>query len=104
VQRIRDFLSVAWPVVTETCAYPLESTTWLAAVQVVTGRCGGQPGRLAVMGPEAFTAVVREAQRGWGGQKAWGPICWRVLAALTDTEGVVASCHWGHDDRAAERS
>jgi transposase len=45
VQRIRDFLSVAWPVVTETCAYPLESTTWLAAVQVVTGRCGGDPGQ-----------------------------------------------------------
>ena len=92
VQRIRDFLSVAWPVVTETCAYPLESTTWLAAVQVVTGRCGGQPGRLAEMGPEAFTALVRDAQRGWGGQKAWGPICRRVFAALTDTEGVVVSC------------
>ena len=70
VQRIRDFLSVAWPVVTETCAYPLESTTWLAALQVVTSRCGGQPGRLAEMGPEAFTALVRDAQRGWGGQKA----------------------------------
>jgi hypothetical protein len=92
VQRIRDFLSVAWPVVTETCAYPMESTTWLAAVQVVTGRCGGQPGRLAEMGPEAFTALVRDAQRGWGGQKAWGPICRRVFAALTDTEGVVVSC------------
>ncbi len=59
VQRIRDFLSVAWPVVTETCAYPLESTTWLAAVQVVAGRCGGQPARLAAMGEEAFTALVR---------------------------------------------
>ena len=92
VQRIRDFLSVAWPVVTETCAYPMESTTWLAAVQVVTGRCGGQPGRLAEMGPEAFTALVRDAQRGWGGQKAWGPICRRVFAALADTEGVVVSC------------
>jgi transposase len=88
-QRIRDFLSVAWPVVTGTCAYPLESTTWLAAVQVVTDRCGGDPGRLAAMGDEAFTALVRGAQRGWGGQKAWGPICRRVFAALTDTEGAV---------------
>ena len=89
VQRIRDFLSVAWPTVTETCAYPLESTTWLAALQVVTARCGGQPGRLAEMGQEAFTALVRGAQRDWGGQKAWGPICARVFAALTDTEGAV---------------
>jgi len=32
-QRIRDFLSVAWPVVIEACAYPLESTTWLAGLQ-----------------------------------------------------------------------
>jgi transposase len=91
-QRIRDLLSVAWPVVIETCAYPLESATWLVGLQVVTSRCGGQPGRLAEMGPEAFTALVRDAQRGWGGQKAWGPICRRVFAALTGTEGAVASC------------
>ena len=94
-QRIRDFLSVAWPVVIETCAYPLESATWLAGLQVVTSRCGGQPGRLAEMGPEAFTALVRDARRGWGGQKARGPICRRVFAALTDTEGVVVSCRPG---------
>jgi len=93
---------VAWPVVTETCAYPLESTTWLAALQVVTSRCGGQPGRLAEMGPEAFTAAVRDAQRGWGGQKAWGPICRRVFAALTDTEGVVVSCRRGLLRRVAD--
>src|SRR5258708_1129378 len=43
-QRIRDFLSVAWPVVTETCAYPLESTTWLAALQVGQSRGGGGGG------------------------------------------------------------
>jgi transposase len=102
VQRIRDFLSVAWPVVTETCAYPLESTTWLAALQVVTSRCGGDPSRLAEMGPEAFTALVRDAQRGWGGQKAWGPICRRVFAALTDTEGVVVSCRRGLLRRCAD--
>ena len=101
-QRIRDFLSVAWPTVIETCAYPLESTTWLAGLQVVTSRCGGQPGRLAEMGPEAFTALVRDAQRGWGGQKAWGPICCRVFAALTDTEGVVVSCRRGLLRRCAD--
>jgi len=102
VQRIRDFLSVAWPTVTETCAYPLESTTWLAALQVVTSRCGGQPGRLAAMGDEAFTALVRDAQRGWGGQKAWGTICRRIFAALTDTEGVVVSCRRGLLRRCAD--
>ena len=87
-QRIRDFLSVAWPTVTETCVQPLESNT-LTAMQVVTGRCGADPGKLAVMGVEAFTALVRSAVGGWGGKKAWGTICGRVFAALTDTEGVV---------------
>ena len=75
VQRIRDFLSVAWPTVTETCAQPFESVTWLAALQVVTGRCGGDPARLAAMGLEEFTALVRGAVPGWGGQRACGPIC-----------------------------
>ena len=91
VQRIRDFLSVAWPAVTETCAQPLESVTWLAAMQVVTARCGGQPGRLAAMGQEAFTALVRGAVAGLGrpaGLRARS--AGRIFAALTDTEGVVA--------------
>jgi transposase len=89
VQRIRDFLSVAWPTVTEACAGPFESVTWLAALQVVTARCGGDPARLAAMGPEEFTALVRAAVPAWGGTKGWARICRRVFAALTDTEGVI---------------
>src|ERR1700684_1382237 len=50
VQRIRDFLSVAWPVVTEACAGPFESVTWLAAMQLVTSRCGGEAARAGPMG------------------------------------------------------
>jgi hypothetical protein len=89
VQRIQDFLSVAWPVVTEACAQPFESVTWLAALQVVTSRCGGDPARLAALGPEEFTAVVRAAVPAWGGTRAWGRIIGRVFAATGDTEGVV---------------
>ena len=101
-QRIRDFLSVAWPVVTETCAQPLLSRTWLAALQVVTSRSGGDPAKLAVMGEEAFTALVRGAVPGWGGKKAWGTICGRIFAALTDTEGVVVSSRRGLLRRCAD--
>ena len=89
VQRIRDFLSVAWPTVTEACAGPFESVTWLAALQVVTARCGGDPAGLAALGLEEFTALVRGAVPGWGGKKGLSRICRRVFAALTDTEGVV---------------
>ena len=101
-QRIQDFLSVAWPVVTETCAQPLESLTWLAAVQAVTSRCGADPGKLAGMGQEAFTALVRSAVPGWGGQKAWGPIAARIFAALTSTEGVVVASRRGLLRRVAD--
>jgi len=101
-QRIRDFLSVAWPAVPETCARPLESVTWLAALQVVTARCGADPGKLAAMGEQEFTALVRGAVPGWGGQKAHGPISRRVFAALTGTEGVVVSSRRGLLRRVAD--
>jgi transposase len=95
VQRVADFLSVAWPVVTEACARPLESKTWLAAVQVVTSRCGGDPARLAGLGDQEFTGLVRAAVAGWGGQRPAAAICRRVLAATADAEGVVISCRRG---------
>ena len=62
---------MAWPTVTETCAQPFESVTWLAALQVVTSRCGGDPARLAALRLEEFTAVVRAAVPAWGGTRAW---------------------------------
>jgi hypothetical protein len=81
---------LAWPVVTEACAGSFESVTWLAALQVVTGRCGGDPARLAALGLEKFTALVRAAVPAWGGTRGWGKIIGRVFAATGDTEGVVA--------------
>ena len=102
VQRIGDFLSVAWPAVTETCAQPCESTTWLAAVQLVTSRCSEQPagwlrwGRrrsLPRSGPRSGTGVAR--RRG-------APISRRIFAALTDTEGVVAWSRRGMLRRVAD--
>jgi transposase len=102
VQRVRDFLSVAWPTVTETCAQPFLSVTWLAALGMVTGRCGGDPGRLAASGLEEFTAQIRSAVPGWGGQRPCRPICARIFAALTSTEGVVVSSRRGLLRRVAD--
>jgi transposase len=95
VQRLRDFFSVAWPVAVEACAHPFDSVTWLAAVQVVTSRCGGQPEKLADVGLAAFTAAVRGALGGWGGQRVAGQVCRAVFAALTDTEGVIITYRRG---------
>jgi hypothetical protein len=101
VQRTGDFLSVAWPAVTEACAGPFGSKTWLAAMQLVTSQCGG-PARLAAMGEQAFTVAVRAAVRDWGGQKAHDPIIRRIFTALTDTEGVVVSSRRGLLRRVAD--
>jgi transposase len=103
VQRLREFLSVAWPAVAGACKGPFESVTWLAAVQVVTSRCGGQPEALAAaVGPEEFTALVRAAAGGWGGQRVAGPICGRVHAALTDTADAVTWSRRGLFRRCAD--
>ena len=102
VQRVRDFLSVAWPVAPEACAHPFESVTWLAAMQVVTSRCGGQPEKLAAIGLAEFTALVRQAVAGWGGQRPAGPVCRAVFAALASTEGVVVSHRRGLLRRCAD--
>jgi hypothetical protein len=65
VLRVRDFLSVAWPAVPEACAQPFKSVTWLAAVRVVAGRCGGRPEQLSAAGLGEFTALVQGAVAGW---------------------------------------
>jgi transposase len=65
--------------------------TWLAAMQVVTSRCGGQPEKLAAIGLAEFTALVRQAVAGWGGQRPASLVCRAVFAALASTEGVVVS-------------
>ena len=91
VLRIRDFLSCAWPLVTGTCAGPFGSLTWLAAMDVVTSQCGGDPGKLTVLGQDGFTAQVRAAVGGWGGQRVFSTICGRIFALLDSTEGVIVT-------------
>ena len=60
-------------------------------MQVVTSRCGGQPEKPAAIGLAEFTALVRQAVAGWGGQRPASLVCRAVFAALTSTEGVVVS-------------
>ena len=88
VQRVRDFLSVAWPMAPEACAQPFLSVTWLAALQVVTARCGGHP---EAGGPRAGGVHCPDPRRGarLGREAAVGPGLPAVFAALTNTEGVV---------------
>ena len=88
VLRIRDFLSVAWPSAVTAAVCPLDSVTWLAAVQVVTERCGADPARLAAAGEEEFCALVADAARAWGAKRADKKIARKVLAVLDDPDAV----------------
>ena len=86
--RVRDFLSVAWPSAEAAAAGPFESPTWLACLEVVTGRCGGDPARIADLGEEEFFALARDAARGWGAGRITRRIARGVLGALDDPDAV----------------
>ena len=61
-----------------------------------------QGNALIFVGVEAFTALVRTAVPGWGGARPSGRICRAIFAALTDTEGAVASHRRGLLRRCAD--
>jgi transposase len=89
VQRIRDWLSVAWPSAVTAAADPFGSMTWLAALEVVTSRCGPDPARLAAgLGEEDFFALVRGASPGWGTTRPSRRIARSVLALAGDPDAV----------------
>ena len=88
VLRIRSFLSVAWPAAVTAAVHPFDSVTWLAALQVVTGRCGAAPARLAALGEEEFCALVTDAARAWGATRADARIARKALAVADDPDAV----------------
>jgi transposase len=88
VTRVRDFLSVAWPAAESAADVPFKSLTWLACLEVVTGRRGGDPARIADLGEEEFFDLARDAARGWGAGRITRRIARNVLGALEDPDAV----------------
>jgi transposase len=88
VQRIRDFLSVAWPSAPEAAADPFRSGTWLAALEVAVSCQGADPARLAAMGEAGFTALARAAGRDWGLTRPVLRIARRLLELADDPDAV----------------
>jgi transposase len=91
VQRVRDFLSVAWPSAVTAAGDPFASLTWLAALGVMTSSCGADPARLAAGGEEGFFALVRDAAAGWGLKRPDRRIVRNVLALAGDPDAVTWS-------------
>jgi hypothetical protein len=89
-QQVADLLSCAWPAALECAAKPLESTTWLSCLGVITDRCNGDPAKIRKMGREKFVAAVRGELSYWGAKKVSHRVLGRVWDALGDTRGVAA--------------
>jgi transposase len=89
-QQIGDLLACAWPAALGVAARPLESTTWLAAMGVVTDRCCGDPARLRKTGYDRFAAAVRRELPRWGAKRACRKIVTGLWEALADRGGVTA--------------
>jgi transposase len=89
-QQIGDLLACAWPAALGVAARPLQSTTWLAAMGVVTDRCCGDPARLRKMGYDGFAAAVRRELPRWGAKNLYRKIVTGLWEALADRGGVAA--------------
>jgi transposase len=89
-QQVADLLACAWPAALGVAARPLESTTWLAALGVVTDRCCGDPARLRKMGYDKFVAAVRRELPRWGARRIYHKIVRGLWEALADPGGVAA--------------
>ena len=90
MQQAGDLLGCAWPAPLAAASRPLESVTWLAGMTVITGRCGGRPGRLREMGYDRFLAAVRRELPGWAGKYVRHSIVAGLWEALADGGGVAA--------------
>jgi transposase len=89
-QQVADLLACCWPAALGTAARPLESTTWLAGLGVVTDRCCGDPARLRKMGYDKFVAAVRRELPRWGAKRVYHKIVRGLWEALADPGGVAA--------------
>jgi transposase len=89
-QQVGDLLSCAWPAALQCAAKPLESTTWLACLSVITARCNGNLTKIRKMGRDQFVAAVRGELPFWDARRISHRVLGQVWDALADTQGVLA--------------
>ena len=92
-QQVADLLSCAWPAALECAAKPLDSTTWLACLSVITARGNGNPAKIRKMGRDQFVAAVRGELSFWDAKRISHRVLGRVWDALADSRGVLAQRH-----------
>jgi transposase len=93
VQQIRALLECVWPAALQTAQQPFKSSTWRAAMTVITDRDGGDLTRTRQLGLVRFETAVRRQIIKHGGQKPVLRIVRNLFTALADPTGVVAHRH-----------
>jgi transposase len=93
VQQIRALLECVWPAALETAQQPFKSSTWRAAMTVITDRDGGDLARTRHLGLARFETAVRRQITKHRGQKPSLRIVRKLFAALADPTGVLAHRH-----------
>jgi transposase len=89
VQQIRDLLECVWPAAVTTAQQPFKSHTWLAAMQVIMTRDGGDFTRTRRLGPARFEHAVRKELTRRGKLRPCLRILRNLYAAMTDPAGVI---------------
>ncbi len=88
VHRLRDLLECVWPAALATAAYPFRSTTWVAALVVITARDGGDLERTRRLGAARFERMVRVEVTRRGKTRPCLRIVRNLFTALSDPAGV----------------
>ncbi|MFY1669775.1 IS110 family transposase [Plantactinospora sp. WMMB334] len=86
-QQIADLLGCCWPAALAAAAKPLESTSWLACLNVVVD-AGADLAALAAAGPDGFTTAARARLSRFGAVRLSHRIARGMFTALTDPAGV----------------
>ena len=89
VHRLRDLLECVWPAALATASYPFRSTTWVAALAVITGRDGGDLDRTRRLGGARFERMVRAEMVRRGKKRPCLRIVRNLFIALSDPAGVL---------------
>jgi transposase len=89
VQQIRDLLECVWPAAVTTAQQPFKSHTWLAAMQVIMTRDGGDFTRTRRLGPARFEHAVRRELTRRGKIRPCLRILRNLYTALADPAGVI---------------
>ena len=97
VQQIRDLLECVWPAALDAARQPFKSSSWVAAMNVIMGRDGGDLARTRRLGLARLQRLVRAEVTRRGKVRPCLRIVRTLYGALADPAGVLAHRRGGFE-------